>query len=143
MKIFPIPLKKLLELNDRVQQFSIEVDGARACHGCRKKSTSLNRCAKCSLFWYCGIVCPASAILPNRRRANCVPRAVRKLVGTRGVTNRIASYSRTKIFESCLSLNGRTQLRVYRFLSSPLDDRIYVRGYDRTWNESNLAHLVI
>lgn len=55
-KIFPIPLKELLELSDRVQQFSLKTDGIRTCHGCSKKAASLNRCGRCSLFWYCGSV---------------------------------------------------------------------------------------
>jgi hypothetical protein len=52
-QIFPLSLHKLLALNDLVQQFSIELDGIRICHGCGKKAASLQRCGKCSSFWYC------------------------------------------------------------------------------------------
>ncbi|KAI0183607.1 hypothetical protein EV127DRAFT_457403 [Xylaria flabelliformis] len=53
IKIFPLPLHKLLALNDQFQQFSTEHDGIRMCHGCGKKAASLKRCGKCSSFWYC------------------------------------------------------------------------------------------
>ncbi|KAH7069550.1 hypothetical protein BKA63DRAFT_493796 [Paraphoma chrysanthemicola] len=58
LKIFPVSLEKLLELNDDVQRFSTMVDGTKTCHGCSKKASSLNRCGKCSLFWYCDSVRP-------------------------------------------------------------------------------------
>lgn len=51
--IFPGSLNKLLDLSDRVQQFSGDVDRIRTCHGCSKKTALSNRCGKCSLFWYC------------------------------------------------------------------------------------------
>jgi hypothetical protein len=57
-QIFPLSLHKLLALNDQVQQFSIELDGIRMCHGCGKKAASLQRCSKCSSFWYCDRVRP-------------------------------------------------------------------------------------
>jgi hypothetical protein len=57
-QIFPLSLHKLLALNDLVQQFSIEHDGIRTCHGCGKKEASLKRCGKCSTFWYCDRVRP-------------------------------------------------------------------------------------
>ncbi|KAE9367579.1 SET domain-containing protein [Stipitochalara longipes BDJ] len=54
IKIFPLSLHMLMALNDRVQQFSAELNGIRMCHGCGKKAASLQRCGKCSSFWYCG-----------------------------------------------------------------------------------------
>jgi hypothetical protein len=60
MKIFPVSLHDLLALNDQVQQFSTEFDGLRICHGCGKRSATLQRCAKCSFFWYCDRVRPQS-----------------------------------------------------------------------------------
>lgn len=53
VQIFPVPLRNLLAINDLIQQFSIEIDGLRTCHGCSKKAASLQRCAKCGFFWYC------------------------------------------------------------------------------------------
>jgi hypothetical protein len=56
LQVFPLSLDKLLALSDRVQKFSIEINGTRICHGCDKQAASLNICAKCSLFWYCNRV---------------------------------------------------------------------------------------
>jgi hypothetical protein len=71
-QVFPISLAKLLELSDRVQQFSSEEDGVRTCHGCSKKAASLNRCGKCALFWYCDNVRPRSlTILEIRLTSPC------------------------------------------------------------------------
>ncbi|KAI0528336.1 heterokaryon incompatibility protein-domain-containing protein [Xylaria digitata] len=63
IKIFPLPLHKLLALNDQFQQFSTELDGIRMCHGCGKKAASLQRCGKCSSFWYCDRVRPPLKII--------------------------------------------------------------------------------
>ena len=55
-QIFPMSLHELLELNDRVRQFSAKkLDGVRTCHGCgkAKEADHVKRCAKCSSFWYC------------------------------------------------------------------------------------------
>ena len=57
-QIFPISLRNLLALNDQVQQFSTVLDGIRICHRCGKKAASLQRCGKCSSFWYCDRVRP-------------------------------------------------------------------------------------
>ncbi|XP_014554312.1 hypothetical protein COCVIDRAFT_39748 [Bipolaris victoriae FI3] len=53
LKIFPIALDKLLELSDRIQQCSGAMNQIKMCHGCDKKTILMNRCGKCSLFWYC------------------------------------------------------------------------------------------
>ncbi|KAF2108247.1 hypothetical protein BDV96DRAFT_504933 [Lophiotrema nucula] len=71
LKIFPVSLKKLLELNDQVQQFSTKVDGTRTCHGCSKKAESLNRCGKCSLFWYCDNGCQRIGWNERGHKADC------------------------------------------------------------------------
>ncbi len=63
-QIFPMSLHELLALNDQVQQFSIELDGIRLCHGCGRKAASLKRCGKCSSFWYCDRVGPPLKIFP-------------------------------------------------------------------------------
>jgi hypothetical protein len=64
-QIFPMSLHELLALNDQVQQFSIELDGIRLCHGCGRKAASLKRCGKCSSFWYCDRVGPPLKIFPG------------------------------------------------------------------------------
>ncbi|KAF2465698.1 SET domain-containing protein [Lindgomyces ingoldianus] len=71
LKIFPVSLKKLLELNDQVQKFSTKVDGIRTCHGCSKKAASLNRCGKCLLFWYCDSGCQRTGWSERGHKANC------------------------------------------------------------------------
>lgn len=53
MQILPVSLDNLLALNDEVQEFSTTSNGLRTCHGCGKKGTTLQKCAKCSFFWYC------------------------------------------------------------------------------------------
>jgi hypothetical protein len=58
LKVFPVSLSKLLELSDRVDQFSVEEKGIRTCNGCGEKAALTQRCGKCSLFWYCNRVRP-------------------------------------------------------------------------------------
>ncbi|KHN96200.1 SET domain-containing protein 5 [Metarhizium album ARSEF 1941] len=69
--IFPVSLGSLMGLNDRIQQFSLEVEGTRMCHGCGAKATSLKRCGKCLLFWYCGKDCQVAGWDNNSHKADC------------------------------------------------------------------------
>ncbi|MCJ1382121.1 hypothetical protein MMC17_005233 [Xylographa soralifera] len=71
IKIFPLALHKLLALKDQVQQFSTELDGIRTCHGCGKKAASLQRCSKCSSFWYCGKACQVAGWNDKGHKADC------------------------------------------------------------------------
>ncbi|PMD33565.1 SET domain-containing protein [Hyaloscypha variabilis F] len=71
IKIFPLSLDKLLALNDQVHQFSTELDGMRMCHGCGKKAASLQRCAKCSSFWYCDRACQVIGWNKKGHKADC------------------------------------------------------------------------
>ncbi|PGH26701.1 hypothetical protein AJ80_01647 [Polytolypa hystricis UAMH7299] len=71
IKIFPLSLHKLLALNDQVQQFSAELDGIGMCHGCGKKAASLQRCGKCSSFWYCNRACQVAGWNEKGHKANC------------------------------------------------------------------------
>ncbi|KAI0858172.1 hypothetical protein F4860DRAFT_486977 [Xylaria cubensis] len=71
IKIFPLPLHKLLALNDQFQQFSTEHDGIRMCHGCGKKAASLKRCGKCSSFWYCDKACQVAGWNEKGHKADC------------------------------------------------------------------------
>jgi hypothetical protein len=56
LKIFPVPLNRLLELSGRIQQFSVDEKGIKTCNGCGKKAALSQRCGRCSLFWYCDSV---------------------------------------------------------------------------------------
>ncbi|KAK0617771.1 hypothetical protein B0T17DRAFT_496265 [Bombardia bombarda] len=72
IKIFPMSLKELLALSDRIQEFSQLLDGGqRRCHGCGKTSTSLNRCARCSLFWYCDKNCQTTGWHQKGHKVDC------------------------------------------------------------------------
>lgn len=71
IKIFPLSLHELLALNDQVQQFSIELNGIRMCHGCGRKAASLKRCGKCSSFWYCDRACQVAGWNEKGHKANC------------------------------------------------------------------------
>ncbi|KAK4031983.1 hypothetical protein C8A01DRAFT_51120 [Parachaetomium inaequale] len=57
LKVFPLPMQKLLSLNDSIHQYATAADGARACHGCGRTGVALKQCAKCSMFWYCDKAC--------------------------------------------------------------------------------------
>ncbi|KAF2727774.1 SET domain-containing protein [Polyplosphaeria fusca] len=71
LKIFPVSLKKLLDLSDQIRRFSTDIDGIRMCHGCSKKSPSLKRCGKCSLFWYCDSGCQKTGWNERGHKASC------------------------------------------------------------------------
>ncbi|TVY73285.1 SET domain-containing protein [Lachnellula suecica] len=71
IKIFPLPLHELLRLSDRIQQFSMETGGIRMCHGCGKKSTTLKKCGKCCLFWYCNRACQEVGWNEKGHKADC------------------------------------------------------------------------
>ena len=93
-QIFPLSLHELLALNDQIQQFSIELDGTRMCHGCDKKAASLKRCSKCSSFWYCDSVRPPLRSSPFYLDLDAnmgTIRSVSELAGTRKATRLIAS----------------------------------------------------
>jgi hypothetical protein len=71
LKIFPHSLDELLALNDIVQEFSTELEGLRKCHGCDKKSASLQKCGKCKLFWYCGQNCQRTGWKEKCHKDSC------------------------------------------------------------------------
>ncbi|OAX84947.1 hypothetical protein ACJ72_00672 [Emergomyces africanus] len=71
MKIFPSSLSNLLALSDKVQQFSIELDGTKPCHGCGKKGTSRQCCSKCLSFWYCSKACQVARWKEKGHKADC------------------------------------------------------------------------
>ncbi|KFY53223.1 hypothetical protein V496_07798 [Pseudogymnoascus sp. VKM F-4515 (FW-2607)] len=71
IKIFPTSLGNLLALNDQVQNFSVEANGMRTCHGCGKPSATLKKCAKCSLFWYCNRACQIRGWNEKGHKADC------------------------------------------------------------------------
>ncbi|KAF4511545.1 hypothetical protein G6O67_003329 [Ophiocordyceps sinensis] len=71
VKIFPMALDEMLRLSDRVQQYATEDNGEKACQGCDRKSSSLSRCAKCTLFSYCDRDCQAVAWNEKGHKADC------------------------------------------------------------------------
>lgn len=71
IKVIPAALTDLLRLNDRIHQYSLELDGKRACHGCDEKKTSLQKCSKCSLFWYCNKSCQATGWDDRGHKRDC------------------------------------------------------------------------
>ncbi|KAJ6259358.1 hypothetical protein Dda_6258 [Drechslerella dactyloides] len=71
MKIFPLPLDKLLLLSDKVQQYAAEAEGVRTCQGCDQKAASLQKCARCGLFWYCNRDCQVAGWNQKGHKADC------------------------------------------------------------------------
>jgi hypothetical protein len=86
----------LLALSDDVQKFSVEFAGLRTCHGCGKKAASLQKCSKCSFFWYCDKVGRIDVslflvgMLAQIANMICNKRPVKPLVGRRKATRLIA-----------------------------------------------------
>ncbi|KAM0493506.1 hypothetical protein ACHAP8_009136 [Fusarium lateritium] len=70
-KIFPASMNDFLSLSDRVFKFSAETNGMKTCHGCGKQATSLMKCAKCSLFWYCNGDCQKVGWIEMDHKADC------------------------------------------------------------------------
>jgi hypothetical protein len=76
-----------------VQMYSTEANGKRTCHGCDRQATSLIKCAKCSLFWYCNGVRKTQFTHSILSEANTMTKMpARKEVGLRKTTKRIASF---------------------------------------------------
>ncbi|KAK6336449.1 hypothetical protein TWF696_002002 [Orbilia brochopaga] len=71
MKIFPVSLDKLLVLSDKIQKYAAEVNGVRTCQGCDRKAASLQRCARCGLFWYCNKDCQVAGWSQKGHKADC------------------------------------------------------------------------
>lgn len=72
--IIPMTLANLLALSDRDQRYStLTTQGdinINICHGCDayKTVSSLRKCSRCGLFWYCDKVCPSNFSTCERRR---------------------------------------------------------------------------
>ncbi|KAL8365076.1 hypothetical protein RB595_004069 [Gaeumannomyces hyphopodioides] len=71
LKIFPVPLRDLFTLSDKVQQYAGVVNGERTCQGCGHKATTLSKCGKCTLFWYCDKECQTIAWKNKGHKADC------------------------------------------------------------------------
>ncbi|KAF7921989.1 uncharacterized protein EAE98_008200 [Botrytis deweyae] len=73
LQIFPISLSHLIALRDLTQEFSTkrEVDNARKCHGCGKKSSSMVKCSGCSFFWYCNQKCQKNGWNTKGHKNDC------------------------------------------------------------------------
>ncbi|KAL8356723.1 hypothetical protein RB601_001843 [Gaeumannomyces tritici] len=71
LKIFPVQLRDLFTLSDKVQQYAGAVNGERTCQGCGRKATTLSKCGKCTLFWYCDKECQTMAWKNKGHKADC------------------------------------------------------------------------
>ncbi|KAI0407245.1 hypothetical protein F4802DRAFT_605728 [Xylaria palmicola] len=71
IQIFPCSLQHLLGLSDRVQEFSGHSDSIRVCHGCGKKGTELQKCSRCSFFWYCDKACQTAGWNKKDHKSDC------------------------------------------------------------------------
>ncbi|KAG6166337.1 hypothetical protein E4U23_003605 [Claviceps purpurea] len=74
IKIFPLSLAKMLELNDLVRKFSIrQQNGLRTCHGCGTNAAAslLKRCGKCLSFWYCTKECQMAGWTTKAHKGDC------------------------------------------------------------------------
>ncbi|KAF7862619.1 hypothetical protein EAF04_007492 [Stromatinia cepivora] len=73
LQIFPISLHNLIALGDVTQEFSTkrEIDNARICHACGKKSASIAKCGRCSFFWYCNQNCQAASWNKKGHKDDC------------------------------------------------------------------------
>ncbi|KAM5341757.1 hypothetical protein ACJ41O_014788 [Fusarium nematophilum] len=72
-QIIPASLTELLQLSDRIRQYATERDGKRNCHGCgeTKSKTSLKKCGRCSLFWYCNKSCQTTGWKDRGHKHDC------------------------------------------------------------------------
>lgn len=97
IQIFPTSLKDFLSLSDMIQQYSTIQGGIRTCQGCDEKATSLQKCSRCGLFWYCNKV--GSLILAWQLKfTNSLGHSPVKLLGgLRGVIKHTASFSKILI----------------------------------------------
>jgi hypothetical protein len=74
------------------------MNGTRKCHGCSRQATSLKKCAKCSLFWYCNGVSLSPKLALFDWNANLITiRPARALAGMKKAIKETASFSRTLI----------------------------------------------
>ncbi|KAJ8069382.1 hypothetical protein OCU04_003036 [Sclerotinia nivalis] len=73
LQIFPISLHNLIALRDVTQEFSTkgEIDNARICHACGKKSASMAKCRRCSFFWYCNRNCQVAGWNKKGHKNDC------------------------------------------------------------------------
>ena len=91
-------MNKLLALSDRVQKFSTEANGTRLCHGCGKQASSLMKCGRCLLFWYCNGVSPLFKPIVSEWDADFITiRPVRGLAGARKAIRQTARFLRMTI----------------------------------------------
>ncbi|KAG8668065.1 hypothetical protein FPOAC2_10167 [Fusarium poae] len=70
-RVFPLSMKNLLSLSDRVFEFSAETNGMKTCHGCGKQATSMIRCANCLFFWYCSGACQRFGWTEKDHKTEC------------------------------------------------------------------------
>ncbi|KAK0647079.1 hypothetical protein B0T16DRAFT_414663 [Cercophora newfieldiana] len=70
--IIPTKLSHLLALSDRVAKYSLEAT-EMTCHGCDELTsrTSLMKCSRCSMFWYCNKDCQTRGWVDKGHKGDC------------------------------------------------------------------------
>ncbi|KAK4206033.1 hypothetical protein QBC37DRAFT_261454, partial [Rhypophila decipiens] len=72
VQIIPMTMAELLALNDRVQKYSPQMgDGETTCHGCDAQKTSMQKCGRCSMFYYCDKNCQTAAWNGKGHKNDC------------------------------------------------------------------------
>ncbi|KAG6304768.1 hypothetical protein E4U45_001165 [Claviceps purpurea] len=74
IKCLPLPLTKILELDNDVRQFSKpQQNDCRNCHGCGNiaAAASMKRCSGCLSFWYCNKDCQMVGWVTKGHKACC------------------------------------------------------------------------
>ncbi|RDA95113.1 hypothetical protein CP533_2140 [Ophiocordyceps camponoti-saundersi (nom. inval.)] len=72
IKMFPVSIDAMLQLNDRLQEFCIVKDDAlHTCHNCQRKAIQMLRCGKCTLFYYCNKECQVAAWTDKGHKEDC------------------------------------------------------------------------
>ncbi|KOS19317.1 SET domain-containing protein 5 [Escovopsis weberi] len=71
LKIFPISMSALLELNDRVERYASLENGIGICHGCDQRKAEAKKYAKCSIFSYCNKDCQAAGWNKEGHKEDC------------------------------------------------------------------------
>ncbi|KAG6030570.1 hypothetical protein E4U19_000409 [Claviceps sp. Clav32 group G5] len=74
MKIFPLSLSRMLELNSQFRKFAVRhQNDMRMCHGCGTNATarSMKRCGMCLSFWYCNKECQMAGWTAKAHKGDC------------------------------------------------------------------------
>ncbi|KAK3353830.1 hypothetical protein B0T25DRAFT_545443 [Lasiosphaeria hispida] len=70
VQIIPMKLAELLALSDRVQKYSSQ-GSEMTCHSCDERKPSMQRCGRCSMFWYCDKNCQTAGWHSKGHKNEC------------------------------------------------------------------------